>query len=150
MDRWILVLCHEKPKLDNLQKEWQKNGIFVHIVSDVVEAADELLRNTGYLLVAIFSDGQEYFSLLKIIRELTKAPILVVSRHYSSTEKTAALKAGADEYIRWSDSYLEETIASGLNSCLKRIRRKLEEAGCHSCRIENVRGVGYRFIQENI
>ena len=234
MERWILVLCHERPQLADLQGEWQKKGISVRIVSDVGEAAGELSGNTDYLLVIIFSDGQEYLLSLKIIRGLTKAPVLVVNRQYDSTEKTAAIKAGADEYIKWSDSYLEETVASGLalirrytelnqvkrppssiisrgdlfinvdyheviinlqemefpryefsllcllasspgrvftneqlyrevwgedylrdadnglHSCLNRIRRKLEDAGCTSCRIENIRGVGYRFIQDTI
>ena len=31
---------------------------------------------------------------MKIIRGLTKAPVLVVDRQYDSTEKTAAVKAG--------------------------------------------------------
>lgn len=233
MEKWVLILCHEPPELTDLQREWQKDGIFVRTVSDVGEAAIELSKNTGYLLVIIFSDGQEYLSPLKIIRGFTKAPILVVNRQYDSTEKTAAIKAGADEYIKWSDSYLEETAASGLalirrytelnqtkqqpfniisrgilfinvdyhkvfinsqemefpryefkllcllasspgrvftneqlyrdvwgedylrdtdnglHSCLNRIRRKLEEADCTSCRIENVRGVGYRFTQDD-
>ena len=234
MERWILVLCHERPQLADLQGEWQKKGISVRIVSVAGEASSELSGNTEYLLVIIFSDGQQYVPPLKIIRGLTKAPILVLDRQYDSTEKTAAIKAGADEYIKWSDSYLEETVASGLalirrytelnqvkrppssiisrgdlfinvdyheviinlqemefpryefnllcllasspervftneqlyrevwgddylrdadnglHSCLNRIRRKLEEADCTSCRIENVRGVGYRFIQDDI
>lgn len=233
MERWVLVLYHERPKLTDLREEWQKDGIFARIVSDVGEAARELSKNTEYLLVIIFSDGQEYLSSLKIIRGLTKAPILILNRQYDSTEKTFAIRTGADEYIKWSDCYLEETIASGLalirrytelnqtkqqpfniisrgtllinvdyhkvfissqemefpryefsllcllaanpnriftneqlyrdvwgedylrdadnglHSCLNRIRRKLEEAGCTSCRIENVRGVGYRFIQND-
>ncbi|MCM1259226.1 MAG: helix-turn-helix domain-containing protein [Roseburia sp.] len=45
----------------------------------------------------------------------------------------------------WGGEYLQE--ADGvLQSCLKRIRRKLEETPGVSCRIENLRGVGYRFI----
>lgn len=233
MKRWILILCHDPPKLADFHGVWQKEGISAHTVSDVGEVAGKLSRNTEYLLVIIFSDGQEYLSSLKIIRGLTKAPVLVVDRQYDSTEKTAAVKAGADEYIKWSDSYLEEITASGLalirrhtelnqrgqqpssvisrgtlfinvdyhkvfinsqemefpryefnllcllasspgrvytneqlyrdvwgdeylhdadnglHSCLNRIRRKLEEAGCTSCRIENVRGVGYRFVQDD-
>ena len=233
MERWILILCHDRPKLADLQGEWQKKGISVRIVSGAGEASSELSGNTEYLLVIIFSDGKEYLSSLKIIRGLTKAPVLVVDRQYDSTEKTAAVKAGADEYIKWTDSYLEENIASGLalirrytelnqtkhqpssiisrgtlfinvnyhkvfinsqemefpryefnllcllasspgrvftneqlyrdvwgedylrdadnglHSCLNRIRRKLEEAGCTSCRIENIRGVGYRFVQDD-
>lgn len=233
MERWILLLCHERPQLADLQEEWRKDDIFVHVVYDVGEAGSELLKNTDYLLVIVFLDGQEYLPSLKIIRGLTKAPILVLDRQYDSAKKTVAIKTGADEYIRWSDSYLEETIASGLalirrytelnqtkqqpfsfisqgallinvdyhkvfvnsqeigfpryefkllcllasnpgrvftneqlyrdvwgedylrdadnglHSCLNRIRRKLEEAGCTSCSIENVRGVGYRFIQND-
>ena len=87
--------------------------MFVRIVSDVEAAVNELSRNKGYLMVIIFSDGQEYLSSLKIIRGLTKAPVLVVNRCYASTEKTVAIKVGEDKYIKWSDSYLEETIASG-------------------------------------
>ncbi len=234
MERWVLILCHGQPELADLQGGWRKEGIFVRMVPDVGEAVGELSRNKRYLLVIIFSNGQEYLSSLKIIRGLTKAPVLVVNRRYDSAEKTAAIKAGADEYIKWSDSYLEESIASGLalirrytelnqtgqqpfniiargtllvnvdyhkvlinsqemefpryefkllcllasspgrvftneqlyrdvwgedylrdtdnglHSCLKRIRRKLEEAGCTSCRIENIRAVGYRFIQDDI
>lgn len=234
MERWILMLHHEVPELTDLQDEWQKEGIFVRRVSDVSDATGELSGNIDYLLVIIFSDGSDYFSLLRVIRGLTKAPILVLNRQYDSTEKTAAIKAGADEYIKWSDSYLEETVASGfalirrytelnqakqqpssiisrgdlfinvdyheviinsqemefpryefnllcllasspgrvftneqlyrdvwgedylrdadngLRSCLNRIRRKLEDAGCTSCRIENIRGVGCRFIQDTI
>lgn len=48
----------------------------------------------------------------------------------------------------WGEDYLREG-DSGLQSCLNRIRRKLEEAPGVSCRIENLRGVGYRFIQDN-
>ncbi len=222
MERRVLILCHERPELADLQGRWQEEGISARMVSDIGEAAGELSGDMDYLLAIIFSEGKEYLSPLKIMRWLTKAPILVVDWHYDSIEKTAAVKAGADEYIRWSDSYLEETIASGLalirrytelnqagqrplniisrgslfinvdhykvfinsqemdfpryefkllcllvsspgrvftngqlyrdvwgeehlgdadnglHSCLKRIRRKLEGAGCASCRIEKI------------
>lgn len=49
----------------------------------------------------------------------------------------------------WGEDYLRDA-DNGLHSCLNRIRRKLEDAGCTSCRIENIRGVGYRFIQDTI
>ena len=48
----------------------------------------------------------------------------------------------------WGDDYLRDA-DNGLHSCLNRIRRKLEEAGCTFCRIENIRGVGYRFVQDD-
>ncbi len=94
MERWILILCHERPGLANLQREWQKEGISVRMASEAGEAAGELSGDTDYLLAIIFSEGKEYLSPLKIMRWLTKAPILVVDRHYDSTEKTAAVRAG--------------------------------------------------------
>lgn len=48
----------------------------------------------------------------------------------------------------WGDDYLWDA-DNGLYSCLNRIRRKLEEVDGTSCRIENVRGVGYRFVQDD-
>ena len=68
MERWILILCHDRPQLADLQEEWQKKGISVRIVSVAGEASSELSGNTEYLLVIIFSDGEEYLSSLKIIR----------------------------------------------------------------------------------
>ena len=59
MERWILMLHHEVPELTDLQDEWQKEGIFVRNVSDVNDAAGELSGNTDYLLIIIFSDGQQ-------------------------------------------------------------------------------------------
>ena len=112
MERKILILCQERPQLSDLRREWQKDGIFARIVSGVGEVACELSRNTDYLLVIIFSDGQEYLTTLKLTRGLTNAPIMVLNRQYDSAEKIAAIKAGADEYIKWSDSYVEEIFAS--------------------------------------
>lgn len=94
MERWILVLYHEGPELADLQEEWQKEGIFVRSVSDVGKVTSELLKDMEYLLFIIFSDGQEFLPSLKIIRRLTKVPILVLDRQYNSTKKTFAIKEG--------------------------------------------------------
>ena len=48
---------------------------------------------TPYVTVKLFICKYPSSSL-KIIRGLTKAPVLVVDRQYDSTEKTAAVKAG--------------------------------------------------------
>lgn len=232
--KWVLAAGCGSGDISMLREEWFRYGMTLQTVADVMEITGELYRNVTYLLVIIFSDSQEHLPLLKPIREMTKVPILILSREYSSTEKTAAIEAGADEYIRWSDDYLAETVASGralirrytelnqaggqpinillrgalsisvdyrkvfahaqevefsrkefdllyllasipgrvftneqlyrdvwgddylrdadngLHSCLNRIRRKLEDVPDVSCRIENVRGVGYRFIQDDI
>lgn len=45
----------------------------------------------------------------------------------------------------WNGEYVPTE--NSLHSCLRRIRRKLEAAGA-PCTIQNTRGVGYRFLQE--
>jgi hypothetical protein len=54
MERWILIVCYERPELTDLHGGWQKEGIFVCTVTDVREATSELLGDTDYLLVIIF------------------------------------------------------------------------------------------------
>lgn len=65
-----------------------------------------------YLLVAIFSKDTDYLAQVKIVRSLTKAPILILKQLYDGMEKVAAIEAGADEYIQWPDT-VEESVASG-------------------------------------
>lgn len=64
------------------------------------EAIGELAKWNEYLLVALFSDTPDFLASLKILRSLTKAPILVMRHQYDGTEKIAAIEAGADEYIQ--------------------------------------------------
>lgn len=233
MKRWVLIFCHDKIDWDNLRTEWQKEGMSVHIVSDFTEIIKNLSGKFDYLLIIIFIDNNDYLSILEVIRNLTKAPILIVSHQYDSAEKIAAIEAGADEYMKWSEDHHKEVVSSGralirrytelnqadqqlpnilsrgalimsvdyrkvfiheqevvlprkefdllyflasnsgrvftneqlysevwgedylrdadsgLHSCLNRIRRKLEEVPNVSCHIENLRGVGYRFVQDN-
>lgn len=72
------------------------------------EAIGELAKWNEYLLLAS----------LKILRSLTKAPILVMRHQYDGTEKIAAIEAGADEYIQWPD-----TVPEGVASSRALIRR---------------------------
>lgn len=51
-------------------------------------------------------------------------------------------------YEVWGENYLKGA-DNGLHSCLNRIRRKLEEIPDSFCCIENMRGVGYRFVQND-
>lgn len=76
------------------------------------EAIKELERNNTYLLVAIFSETDDYLASLKIIRHQTNAPIIVMKHRYDGMEKIAAIEAGADEYIQWPDT-IPEAVASG-------------------------------------
>ena len=230
MERWVLAVGYDIEKFNETQREWLKYGIFIRMAAYMQEGICELSKKHDYLLLAIFSDSSDYLPPLKIMRSLTKAPILVMKHRYDGAEKIAAIEAGADEYIQWPDT-IQESVASGrallrrytelnqqdngqlnilsrgcifisvdyrkifasgqelvlprrefdlfyllasnpgrvftqgqlyeqiwhgdyvptensLHSCLRRIRRKLESAQA-SCTIQNVRGVGYCFQQDD-
>lgn len=229
MEKWVLTVGYDREKFSEAQRESLKYGIFIRMAADTSAAVAELAKQQSFLLVALFSDGPDFLQPLKILRSLTKAPILVMRHRYEGAEKVAAIEAGADEYIQWPDT-IPEGVAScralirrytelnrqddkqlnilsrgsifisvdyhkvfintqevefprrefglfyllasnpgrvftqeqlyeqnwdgdflptenSLHSCLRRIRRKLEAAGA-SCTIQNTRGVGYSFLQE--
>ena len=112
MEKWVLAVGYSKEKFNETQREWLKYGVFIRMAADMQEGIRELSKKHDYLLLAIFSDSPDYLSLLKIMRSLTKAPILVMKHCYDGVEKIAAIEAGADEYIEWPDS-IEEAVASG-------------------------------------
>lgn len=229
MEKWVLAVGYDKEKFNDAQRETLKYGIFIRMAADPSAAMAELANQNNFLLVILFSDGPDFLNPVKILRSLTKAPILVMRHRYEGTEKVAAIEAGADEYIQWPDTIPEgvascralirrytelnrqeqrqlnilsrgsifisvnyhkvfinaqevelprrefalfyllasnpgrvftqeqlyEQIWNGeyvptensLHSCLRRIRRKLEAAGA-SCTIQNMRGVGYCFLQD--
>lgn len=118
MERWMLAVGYDIEQFNETQRECLNYGVFIRMVADSSEAIRELTKNRYYLLVAIFSDTQDYLSALKIIHGLTKAPILVMKHQYDGAEKIAAIEAGADEYIQWPD-----TIQEGLASARALIRR---------------------------
>lgn len=230
MERWVLAVGYSKEGFNAAQRECLNYGVFIRMATDFAEAINELAKQNDYLLIAIFSDTSDFLSHLKMLRSLTKAPILVMKHQYDGTEKITAIESGADEYIQWPDT-IQEGVAScralirrytelnkqdvrklnvlsrgsifisvdyhkifinahevefprrefdlfyllasnpgrvftqeqlyeqiwngdyvptenSLHSCLRRIRRKLEAAQA-PCTIQNVRGVGYRFQQDN-
>lgn len=232
MEKWALAVCHDEQKFEAVQEECLNYCIFIRMVNDSAGVVKELTIKKDFLLVIVFLDNQNFLDIIKIIRILTKAPVLILRREYDGMEKIAAIEAGADEYIQWPGT-VQEVIASGcalirrhtqlsqpdsrdsntlsqgalfisadyrkvfvnaqeivfprlefdlfyllasnpgrvftneqiyrevwgedylhcidngLHSCLRRIRRKLKEVPDATCRIQNMRGVGYRFIQDN-
>ena len=231
MEKWILAVGYDKEKFAETQAEWLKYRVLIRMESTLPEAIRELSKKNHYLLVAIFSDNTDYLIPLKIIRGLTKVPILIMKHRYDGAEKIAAIEAGADEFIQWPDT-IKESVASGralirrytesnqsedeppnifsngdvfisvdyhkvfinteevpfpryefdlfyllasnpdrvfkpeqlyravwgtdyiptensLHSCIRRIRRKLDNLVESPCQIQNVRGVGYYFSQNN-
>lgn len=112
MEKWVLAVNYDKEKFADAQAEWLKYHVLIRMVSTVQEAILELSQNKSYLLVAIFSNEDDYLSSLFVLRSLTRVPILILKRKYDGNEKLAAIEAGADEYIEWPKSVVE-SVASG-------------------------------------
>lgn len=112
MDKWILAVNYDKRKFAEAQAEWLKDHIFIRMVSSMQKAINLLATDNSFLLIAIFSDQDDYISQLPLLRSMTRLPILIMKSEYDGAEKIAAIKAGADEYIAWSKSVIE-SVASG-------------------------------------
>lgn len=228
MEKWALMIGFDHKKSNLIQRAGMNYGICIHLAEDMAGAVEALERNKDYHIVMLFLDGQDILDHIKVIRVLTRVPVLVLRDRYDSAEKLAAINAGADEYIQWTER-LDDWIASvmalvrryagwnqrgetsfglsyagffispqyhtviinlkevhfprkefdllyllasnpgrvftgeqlyqniwgdeyvyysenSLNSCLRRIRKKLEQIPDAPCRIENRWGVGYCFV----
>ena len=121
MEKWVLAVGYSKERFNAAQQECLNYGVFIRMADNLAEAIEELAKQNDYLLIAIFSDTSDFLSYLKLLRGLTKAPILVLKHQYDGAEKIAAIEAGADEYIQWPD-----TIPEGVASCRALIRRYTE------------------------
>lgn len=111
MRNWALLVGYDKQKNYNFQQECLKNGFLVRVLEDTKQVIQELLQTNYYLIIAIFSDNNNFLNDLKMIRKYTKIPILVVKNQYSGIEKVIAINAGADEYIQYPET-ISECIAS--------------------------------------
>ena len=118
MERWVLAVGYSKERFNAAQRECLNYGVFIRMATDFAEAIKELAKQNDYLLIAIFSDTSDFLSRLRMLRGLTKAPILVMKHQYDGAEKIAAIELGADEYIQWPD-----TIQEGVASARALIRR---------------------------
>ena len=93
MEKWILAVGCEPEKFNETQKECLNYGVFIRMAASPSEAIGELAKWNEYLLVALFSDTPDFLASLKILRSLTKAPILVMRHQYDGVEKIAAIEA---------------------------------------------------------
>ena len=112
MEKCVLAVGYCKEKYNEIRKEWLKYGIHIRMEAEITGAILALSGQDSYLLIDIFAENGECLVLIKIIRGLTDAPILVVRSGYDGMEKIMAIEAGADEYIPFPNS-AGESVASG-------------------------------------
>ena len=123
MQQKVLAAGYSRGQFEEAQKEWMKYGVAIHWEKSISDAVLELLDHNDYQLIILFCDKGDYLALLEVIRELAKAPILVIRPRYDGEEKILAINAGADEYIGWPETE-GESVASG-----RALIRRSKEAG---------------------
>lgn len=123
MQQKVLAAGYSRGQFEEAQREWMKYGVAIHWEKSISDAVLELLDHNDYQLIILFCDKGDYLALLEVIRELAKAPILVIRPQYDGEEKILAINAGADEYIGWPETE-GESVASG-----RALIRRSKEAG---------------------
>jgi len=101
MENWILAICNDSFYFEKAQKMALNYNIYIRHVEAMSEAFALLTKNE-FLIIVIRADRVVYMPGLKLIRELTQAPIMIVSSTDDPDEKIEALRSGAEEYLTGS------------------------------------------------
>ena len=100
LDKKILVVDDEKPIVDILRFNLQKEGYAVIEAFDGVEAVEKALSlNPDLILLDVMLPKLDGFGVCKKIREKSSTPILMLTAREEEVDKVLGLELGADDYI---------------------------------------------------
>ena len=100
MQRLILVVEDEKPILDILQFNLEKEGYKVVTAMDGEEAISKALQvNPDLILLDVMLPKLDGFEVCKNIRTWSAAPIIMLTAKGEEVDKILGLEIGADDYI---------------------------------------------------
>ncbi len=100
MERTILVVDDEKPILNILKFNLEKEGFRVLAASDGEEGLVlALTKNPDLILLDIMLPKLDGFDVCKRIREKSNVPIIMITAREEEVDKVLGLELGADDYI---------------------------------------------------
>ncbi len=100
MERTILVVDDEKPILEILKFNLEKEGFRVLGASDGEEGLVlALTKNPDLILLDIMLPKLDGFDVCKRIREKSNVPIIMITAREEEVDKVLGLELGADDYI---------------------------------------------------
>ncbi len=100
MERVVLVVDDEKPILDILKFNLEKEGFRVLGASDGEEGLVlALTQNPDLILLDIMLPKIDGFDVCKRIREKSNVPIIMITAREEEVDKVLGLELGADDYI---------------------------------------------------
>ena len=100
MERVVLVVDDEKPILDILKFNLQKEGFHVLGAADGEEGLNlALTKNPDLILLDIMLPKMDGFDVCKRVREKSNVPIIMITAREEEVDKVLGLELGADDYI---------------------------------------------------
>lgn len=100
MQRLILVVEDEKPILDILKFNLEKEGYKVAVAADGEEAVIMARQvNPDLILLDVMLPKLSGFEVCKSIRSWSQAPIIMLTARGEEVDKIMGLELGADDYI---------------------------------------------------
>ena len=100
MDRLVLIIDDEKPIVDIVKFNLQKEG-FRTMEAFEGEEALEMARkyNPDLILLDVMLPKLDGFAVCKRLREWTQCPIIMLTARVDEVDKVLGLELGADDYI---------------------------------------------------
>ncbi len=100
MERKILVVDDERPIVDILKFNLEKEGFSVLTADNGLSALDfALTQNPDLILLDIMLPKMDGFDVCRKIREKSNVPIIMITARDEEVDKVLGLELGADDYI---------------------------------------------------
>ena len=100
MERKILVVDDEKPIVDILKFNLEKEGFEVLTADNGASALETALsQNPDLILLDIMLPKMDGFDVCKKVREKSNVPIIMITARDEEVDKVLGLELGADDYI---------------------------------------------------
>ncbi len=100
MEKKVLIVDDEKPIVEILKINLQKEGYVVFEAYDGEEAVSKAMTiNPDLILLDVMLPKLDGFSVCKKIREKSSVPILMLTAREEELDKILGLELGADDYI---------------------------------------------------
>jgi two-component system OmpR family response regulator len=114
LDIKILAVDQDRIMHETQSAEWLQYGIGSVRVDSMCEAISRLSNKEPFLFIAINEDAvPDFLTYLKLMRDITNIPILVITSNYTLEKKIKVLNYGADGYEMFSD-YVKVNVLSAL------------------------------------
>ncbi len=100
MEYKILVVDDEKPIVDILRLNLEKNGYKVICAHDGETAAEMALsEEPDLILLDVMLPKMDGFSVCRLVREKSSVPIIMLTAREEEVDKVLGLELGADDYM---------------------------------------------------